>query len=136
MWVGGALPQAVSVELREDLGPQENENHTCQVSRNPGWGFQASGPLGVGCWVLALWWGSLHVPVPQAQWDCVNTKYKQKEQNYKNSGGHPAGTEGERGPCHTPSLDPCCQVDPQSPVSSAWQSLYFPKNKTSLHIQL
>lgn len=38
--------------------------------------------LGAG----TLGWGSLPVPVPQAQWDCVNSKYKQKKRNYKNSG--------------------------------------------------
>lgn len=40
-------------------------------------------------WVLgagALGGASLPIPVPQAQWDCVNAKYKQKKRHYKNSG--------------------------------------------------
>lgn len=43
-------------------------------------------PLG---WVLGagtLGWGSLLVPVPQAQWDCVNLKYTQEKRSSKNSG--------------------------------------------------
>jgi hypothetical protein len=44
--------------------------------------------------LLAPWTGSCSAtlgevsayPCPQAQWDCVNTKYKQKKRNYKNSG--------------------------------------------------
>lgn len=30
--------------------------------------------------------GSLSLPVPQAQWDCVNAKYRQRKRSYKNSG--------------------------------------------------
>lgn len=40
-------------------------------------------------WVLGagtLGWGSLLVPVPQAQWDCVNLKYTQEKRSPKNSG--------------------------------------------------
>lgn len=33
-----------------------------------------------------LGWGCLPIPAPQAQWDCVNAKYKQKKRHYKNSG--------------------------------------------------
>lgn len=40
--------------------------------------------VGVGHWGSGV--GSLPIPVPQAQWDCVNAKYKQKKRHYKNSG--------------------------------------------------
>ncbi|XP_070254462.1 copine-7 isoform X1 [Myotis yumanensis] len=66
---------------------------TCQAHGqgqlgNPGQGsaFRPPAPRG-GCWH----WdsgggGSLPVPVPQAQWECVNAKYKQKKRHYRNSG--------------------------------------------------
>ena len=76
--------------------------------------------LGAG----TLGWGSLPVPVPQAQWDCVNSKYKQKKRNYKNSGvviladlkvslspgcrpspAHPRYEVGGQSCCHLSSAD-------------------------------
>ena len=40
-----------------------------------------------GAWILLLWVGfCLSLSPSQAQWDCVNAKYKQKKRNYKNSG--------------------------------------------------
>lgn len=32
------------------------------------------------------WSFCLSLSLSQAQWDCVNAKYKQKKRNYKNSG--------------------------------------------------
>lgn len=55
--------------------------------RPPGRGISGSPPaprVGVGRWRSG--WGSLPVPVPPAQWDCVNPKYKQKRRSYTNSG--------------------------------------------------
>lgn len=55
--------------------------------RPPGRGISGSPPaprVGVGRWRSG--WGSLPVPVPPAQWDCVNPKYKQKRRSYRNSG--------------------------------------------------
>lgn len=75
-WAGpcvGPSRSCLWVEPREDC---DLVSDTCSCPR-PGWGFLASWSPG---------WGSVPVPVPQAQWDCVNAKYKQKKRNYKNSG--------------------------------------------------
>lgn len=51
-----------------------------------GWGLEAFLSLGVGVGHWRSGGGSLPIPVPQAQWECVNAKYKQKKRHYKNSG--------------------------------------------------
>lgn len=57
------------------------------------------------------------VPVPQAQWDCVNTKYKQKKRNYKNSGV--VILADLKVSVASPGV-PHCQTGPQGPVPNAW----------------
>lgn len=85
-----------------------------QQPLSSGWGEVTTriaslpGPLGwgVGRWPSGV--GSLPVPVPQAQWDCVNAKYKQKKRNYKNSGVVIlADLKVSQGPCpHTLPIHP------------------------------
>lgn len=60
----------------------------CWTDRRQWAGLQGlPGPLGwgVGRWHSGV--GGLCLSLsPQAQWDCVNSKYKQKKRDYKNSG--------------------------------------------------
>lgn len=61
----------------------------CQVSSSSTGTSGGSWPLPSvgGVWILLLWVGfCLSLSLSQAQWDCVNAKYKQKKRNYKNSG--------------------------------------------------
>lgn len=84
---------------RQSAGPEKTDHHAGQVARRghqspchhwknavQGWGFEAPCPLAVGVGYWCSGGVSLPIPVPQAQWDCVNAKYKQKKRHYKNSG--------------------------------------------------
>lgn len=59
----------------------------CEVTSSAGT-FRGSWPLcgrGLG-YCCSGWSFCLSLSLSQAQWDCVNAKYKQKKRNYKNSG--------------------------------------------------